>query len=180
VFKVICISGKAQNGKSETANWFKYLYEGDGKKVAIVPFARDLKQYLSDYYGFLGVKSELWRSRLQEFGQNVRENVDEDFFATRTFDSICALAENGFEIFICDDMRYVNELEMMKNFGENVEFVRVNRSDFESILTPEQKNHQSEVDLDDYNKWDYYINCESGIENIRCAVKNIYERMNNE
>ena len=180
MFKVICISGKAQNGKSEVAKWFKYLYEGDGYKVAIVPMARDLKQYLTDYYGFLGVKSELWRNQLQSFGQRVREQVDEDFFATRTFDSICALAENGFQIFIVDDMRYVNELEMIKNFGENVEFIRVNRINFESTLTDIQKLHPSETQLDDYDKWDYTISCESGIDKIQIAVQNIYKVMDNE
>ena len=75
---------------------------------------------------------------------------------------------NEWNYVIIDDCRFVNELNRYDETWDTTT-VRVNRLNFESNLTPEQKNHPSETALDNYN-FDYVINSESGLDNLEKEV----------
>jgi hypothetical protein len=63
------------------------------------------------------------------------------------------------------DTRFHNEASLFNNAIT----VRVNRLNFKSPLTEEQQNHSSETDLDDFD-FDYYIDSESGLDNLQKEV----------
>lgn len=70
---------------------------------------------------------------------------------------------------IIPDCRFKNEIESWKRDGFDVSVVRMERQDFSSELTEEQKNHASEIDLDDYT-FDMHFIVPDGYSNIiNCA-----------
>jgi hypothetical protein len=87
------------------------------------------------------------------------------------------LFPNEWDYVLIPDTRFPNEIQRMIDDGFSVFSVRVNRTDFESKLTYEQKNHISEIALDDY-KFDYTINTISDLEVLKKKLKVMYEYMN--
>jgi hypothetical protein len=160
--KVILISGKAENGKTETAKIIKSYLESHGKRVLIIPFADYLKFTCEKYFGWNGKKDEEGRKCLQDTGKKARDR-DLDFWVRIVVNFIKVFSDD-FDYFLVDDCRYENESGCFK--GLDYLTVRVERLNFENSLTPEQREHISETELDNA-KFDRYIRSESGIDNLR-------------
>lgn len=151
--KIITMSGKAEAGKSYTANIIKNYYEDHGISVAIINFAWVLKHLAHDFYDWDGTKSEVGRSILQNLGNAIREK-DKNFFVNSTINIIKALSWD-FDVFIIDDTRYLNEINTIKEQFECTT-VKVIRDGHINSLTDAQKKHSSETELDDY-MFDVYL-----------------------
>lgn len=170
--KIILISGKAEHGKTATANILIKLLQEQKQKVIKIPFARYLKLILKDFYGWNGEKTSYWREQLQIVGTDrIRKELKmPTFHCGRVCDDIKVIW-NDFDYVIIDDCRFRNELFYTKAvFPNNVISIRVNRKNYKSSLSPEQLEHESETDLDN-EKFDYYISAESGLDNLERAVK---------
>lgn len=96
-------------------------------------------------------KSDRWRQLLQEIGDGLRKQVNPSIWMDYL---VASLEEDG--LYICDDMRYKNEYEVMRNAGFTL--IRLNISpdvQAERVKTlygdidPKRLTHPSEVDLDD-------------------------------
>ncbi|MGL4573075.1 MAG: hypothetical protein ACRCVJ_18690 [Clostridium sp.] len=170
--KIILISGKAENGKSTCATFIKEKLESRGKKVLVTRFARYLKMYIQDIYDWDGVtKDEFYRNELQQLGTDIiKEKLNlKAFHAKRLAEDAEIYKELGVDVVIIDDTRFRDELCYMKSmFPDDVISIRVNRNNFESELTNEQKNHSSETDLDSY-KFDIICNVDGISGLIRCS-----------
>lgn len=181
--KIILISGKSHNGKSEVAKIFKQLLEQQGKKVLILPFAKYLKQYLHDYFGWDGInKDEVYRSNAQYIGTEIiRKKLKKPLFhAMRICDDIEILGDKA-DYFLIDDCRFLNELTYtMARFPHKTISIRVSRVNYNSPLTEEQQNHPSETDLDDYKGFDYYIYSKNSIENLEFETKRVFNKIMND
>ena len=66
--KVICISGKAQNGKDTTAKILEEKLISDGNKVLIAHFGDLVKYVCKTFFGWDGKKDENGRTLLQYVG----------------------------------------------------------------------------------------------------------------
>jgi len=155
--KIILISGKSNNGKSEFTKLIKNKLESQGKKVVVMAFAKYIKMYLKDYFGWDGVtKTEEVRSHLQRLGTDkIRNQMNMSNFHVERVCTDIKVLEDDFDYFILDDVRFHNEIYYTKAmFGNDVITIRVNRINFESPLTLEQQNHSSEVALDNF-RFDY-------------------------
>lgn len=96
-------------------------------------------------------KSDRWRQLLQEIGDGLRQKVNPRIW----MDYLAAsLEEDG--LYICDDMRYRNEYEVMSNAGftlirlhisPEVQAERVR--ELYGDVDPQRLLHPSEIDLDD-------------------------------
>lgn len=160
--KVILISAKAEHGKTTAANIIKEYLESHNKKVIIIPFADYLKFSCGRYLGWNGKKDEQGRSFLQDKGKKARDkNID--FWAGLVAGYVTVYSDEA-DFFIVDDCRYKNEFECFK--GLDYLTIRIERLNFENHLTPEQRKHVSETDLDDA-VFDRYIRSESGVENLK-------------
>jgi hypothetical protein len=147
---IIGISGKFASGKDHAANHLVNLY--DFTKIG---FADKLKSVCADLFGMV----EKDRTLLQVVGQKMRE-VDELVW-------VCyALKDNSADSrIVVPDVRYRNEAKFIRNMGgilirlECGQYERVSR--YEKVYgytpSPEQINHASETDLDDFLLWDYVI-----------------------
>jgi hypothetical protein len=126
-------------------------------------FAKYIKQYAKDYFGWDGREETKPRELLQQMGTElIREKLRKpNFHVSRTCEDIEILSEY-FDYFIISDCRFYNEVYYTKAiFPLDTITIRVNRTNYISELTPEQQAHKSETELDDYGGFDYIINAEN-------------------
>ena len=157
--KVICISGKAQNGKDTSAGILKNILEDYGNKVLIVHYADLLKFICKTFFGWNGEKDEAGRTMLQYVGTDVIRYKSPNYWVEFVA-KILSLFDSEWDYAIIPDTRFPNEIEVMKEFGFDVTHLRVARGNFESPLTKEQKEHPSETALDGY-AYDYKIEADT-------------------
>ena len=178
--KIILISGKSGNGKSTVAGLFKELLKKNGKKVLILPFAKYLKQYLKDYYGWDGyIKNIDYREKAQYIGTDIiRKKLHKPLFHVKRICEDIEIIGNLFDYIIIDDCRFLNELTYtMSQFPHQTISVRINRLDFNSKLTKEQLEHSSETDLDDYKYFDYTIWAKEGLDRLMGEAERVLSQM---
>lgn len=166
--KIITISGKAQHGKDTIGRFLKEKLEEQGNKVLITHYADLLKYICKMFFGWNGKKDIYGRTLLQQVGQTVREKTNGDYWVNSLI-SIIKLFPNEWEYIIIPDVRYENEISKLKDEFD-ITTVRIERLDFDNGMTDEQKNHESEIALDDYI-FDYKI-INNGDESIHNEVNN--------
>jgi len=172
---VFNISGKAESGKNEVCRIIKEHYESKEIKVCEMLFAKHIKQYAKDYFGWDGEEETKPRDLLQKIGTNlIRDKMNNpNFHANRLIEDVNILS-NYFEIFVISDCRFPNEVGLVRQaFQDNVITIRINRPNHISELTQEQLNHQSEAALDNYNHWDFVINNNGNIEQLKSKLDNM-------
>ena len=172
--KIILISGKAQNGKDSCANIIKQKLEQKNNKVLIAHFADLVKYVCEKFFNWNGQKDEKGRTILQYVGTDVVRTQRPNFWVDFIID-ILTLFKDEWDYVLIPDCRFTNELNRYNETWDTTT-VRVNRLNFTSILTPEQKNHISETALDNYN-FDYVINSENGLDNLKKEVDKFLEWM---
>jgi hypothetical protein len=170
--KVILFSGKATEGKDASANILKDLLERDGKKVLLTHYGDLLKYICKTYFGWNGEKDEVGRLILQKTGTDVIRHKMPNFWVRFVAD-ILLMFPDEWDYCLIPDCRFPNEVEVMNGLFDTL-IVRVNRLNYESPLTEEQQNHISETALDNY-QFDYYLDSESGLDNLRVEVEKMYE-----
>jgi hypothetical protein len=147
--KVCCISAKARHGKDTAAAMIAEYLESKGKKVLITHYADLLKFICKNYFGWNGEKDEEGRTLLQYVGTDVVGKQKPEYWAEFIVD-VLKFFKGQWDFILIPDCRYPWEVSTMKdNFETTV--LRVERPNFESNLTEEQKKHASEVMMDDYN-----------------------------
>ena len=169
--QIYLIAGKAQHGKDSVANILKNKLDG---KTLIIHNADWLKCMAQLYMGWDGQKGEKGREILQKLGtEKVRLGLNKPlFWVEKTCDTI-EILKNDFDYFLVPDTRFRNEVYYPQSrFPNCVKSIRVERLNFKSNLTDEQKNHLSETDLDNF-KFDYYIKSESGLDKLEIEVNSL-------
>ena len=172
--KVVLISGKAMSGKDTAASILKEIMEQDGKKVLTVHYADLLKYICKSFFGWNGEKDDIGRNLLQKIGTNVIREQQPNYWVD-FIESILLLFPNEWDFILIPDTRFPNEIIDMNNLFDTFS-IRINRTDFESSLTDEQKQHISETALDNF-KFDYYIDTISDLDYLRNKLVKMYEYM---
>jgi phosphomevalonate kinase len=173
--KVYLFSGKARSGKDTACEYFKTLLEKDNKSVAHTLYAKYIKGYAIDFFGWNGSEETKPREFLQRIGTDViRKRLNKpNFHADRICEDIEILSDY-FDAFLISDVRFPNEVLIPKEkFGKDAVTIRIIRTNFESDLTPEQQAHESETALDDFKGFDYVIKA-SNLEELYTQLNEIY------
>lgn len=164
--KVILISGKAEAGKTTTANIIKTFLEERGKKVACMSYGQYVKDTAKLIWNWDGKKDKKGRELLQWCGTDIVRAQDPNFWV----DSVIRLAkviDKHVDYLIIDDCRFLNEIETWRTVKyvtldeatdalasrqrfSDIITIRVERPGHENALTPEQRRHPSETELDNY------------------------------
>ena len=150
--RLFLISGKAGSGKNEVAGIIKeYL-----PKTVITS--------LSKYIKLFAIEMTEWkyddennkpRTFLQTMGDELR-SIDQNFLTKRIYEDI-DLYKKYYDNVVLSDVRLINELFYFKE-KENIEVItiRVNSLESKRELSNEEKNHLTEIELDNY-EFDYII-----------------------
>lgn len=145
---VFAISGHAQHGKDTVANALGNRLLEDGHKVLVTHYADLLKYICRMYFGWNGEKDEQGRHILQYVGTDVVREMRPDFWVDFVIAILEMFGEN-WDYVIIPDSRFPNEINRLKDYGFDVQHLRVVRPGFENNLTLEQRMHPSETALDD-------------------------------
>lgn len=176
--QVILISGKAQHGKDSTANILKNRLEKQNKKILITHYGDLVKYVCKTFFGWNGEKDEYGRTLMQRVGTDKIRRMYPDFWVYFVKD-ILTVFNNEWDYVFIPDCRFANEIKAFEEFGFDYITLRVTRLNYKSPLTEAQKAHESETALDDYI-FDYYINSESGLDNLEIEVDKFIKEMTDE
>ena len=149
--EVILIAGKGRHGKDTTGNIIEEYLKEKGFKVARAQISRPLKEYARYYFGWDGREETKPRDLLQQLGTEViREKLGkEDFFVNRTIEDIEVLS-------YFFDFLIIIEIEKISKVTKPLK-LKIVRKDFDNGFSEEQKHHRTEVELDNYDNFDYII-----------------------
>ena len=173
--KIYLISGKARHGKDTFSSYLKNAYESHGKKVIITQLSKYIKYYAREMTGWNLTEEDKPRELLQQLGTNViREKLGkEDLFIKRMIDDI-EIFSCFYDAIIISDCRLKKEVDDLKEaFPNNLVAINIFRPNFDNGLTEEQKKHKTEVDLDDYDKFDIKI-INTTLEELEKSALNVY------
>ena len=153
---IILISGKAEAGKTTTAQILKEELEQQYKsKVLLTNFAGTLKFICKNFFNWNGEKDEAGRALLQRIGTDIVRKKDPDFWVN-FMKSVLRLFEGEWDYVLIDDVRFENEISLIKSAFDCVTTLRIERPNYSNHLTEEQRQHPSETSLDDF-KFDFTI-----------------------
>lgn len=173
--KIFLISGKARHGKDTISSMLKEIAENNNKKVIITQLSKYLKYYAKEIVGWDFNEETKPRQFLQDLGNKVRIDMGKyDFFTDRMIEDI-EIFNNYFDIIIISDVRLKNEINKIKSAYANAISINVFRPNFDNGMTEEQKNHLTEIDLDDFKNHDYIVE-NTTLENLREKANEIYEK----
>lgn len=164
------ICGKARSGKHEVNKFISdYLKECD-HKVCSIQIMRTLKGYLKDYFGWDGHDETKPRELLQKFGTEIiREKLNMPLFHIDRLTEDINVLSAYFDTFIVDDIRFPLEIEELTKRFKDVVVINVERDI--NTLTEEERKHITEVALDNYNEYDYVIENNSNLDDLKEKVE---------
>lgn len=174
--KIFIFSGKARSGKDSSCEYLKKKLLQDNIPSAQLLYAKYIKQYAQDYFGWNGKEETKPRKLLQELGTDIiRKKLNKPNFHVNRICEDIEILNNYFNVFLISDCRFENEIEIpKKQFGNQVISIRLIRENYKSELTEEQQNHISETALDNYNNFDYVIKA-NDLNKLYLHLDRIYE-----
>lgn len=153
---IIGLSGKARVGKDTVADYLVTHYGFERCSFAIY-----LKSIAKNIVGWDGIKDHRGRKLLQDLGTVVRQ-YDPTFWI-RPVVSFIGMDTN--KDYVITDVRHFNEAEAISNLGGFL--VRINRDE---ATIGELGNHESEIKLDSYKRFDLIIDNNGGFDELFAKV----------
>ena len=156
--KVYVIGGKAKTGKNTFGEYLREELKKYGYKPCILHITEPLYSYARNYFDWNGNENDKPREFLQKMGiEIIRDKMDKkDFLLNRLFEDIEILS-NFFDTFIIVDARLVREFEIIKDRYDDVVTIKINRKLGHSVLSIDEQNHITELEVDLYKDYDYII-----------------------
>lgn len=174
---IYLLSGKARNGKDTIAGFLKKFYEADGKKVIYSRAGKYIRYYAIEMTGWDGSEETKPRDLLQELGTEVIRNKlnKKEMFIQRQLDDI-EIYSYFYDAIIVPDIRLPREIDSVKEKFDNVVTIKVNRINFDSSLTGNQKKHITETAMDNYKDFDYIVTNDT-LEKLEEDIYKIYREV---
>lgn len=183
--RIYLIHAKAQSGKDTCAEYMKEVYEAKGKRVLIIAFADYVKFVLDKYYHTPACRTPEYRTRIQSFATDqVRKSVP-NYWAEVVAQLLYAIRDD-FDIVIIPDWRFKNELSALEfylmdevHMGQiaivKMFLYRIKNQETDH-MTDDQRQHQSETELDNFVNFDYNILNKTGcLDETKEHLKSIIE-----
>ena len=174
--KLYLISGKARHGKDTFSGYLSDVYKENGKKIIVTQLSKYIKYYAREMTGWNLTEEDKPRELLQTLGTSViREKLGkEDLFINRMKDDI-EIFSCFYDAIIISDVRLKKEIDDLRRAFPDLVSINVFRPNFDNGLTEEQKKHKTEIDLDDYDKFNEQV-INTTLEELRKTAKKIYTK----
>lgn len=172
--KLYLICGKARAGKDTFAKLIKQEEEKNSKKVCILKLTAPLYRWAEDYFNYDKEKDEKPRELLQTLGYDILQLKlkKKDFLLDYLITTIEVL-DDYYDVGLITDGRLVHEIEVLKEKYPNIKTILLtNKKD--NKLTNKEKNHQTEIDLDDYQDFNYIVE-NKDMESLKLETLKIVE-----
>lgn len=181
--KIFLISGKAGSGKGAVGEALERELMKDGYPVLTISFGDAVKDALTRYYDWDGIKDKHGREMLQKLGTEQMRAMFPDFWAEYVAKFIAATRKDWVYVII-PDWRFINEFDVINDYNSDVTTIRVERYDengnvyINPEMTDEQREHVSETELDKF-PFDYIIENRGNLEELEDNVLAVLEDLNN-
>ena len=153
--KLFIISGKARSGKNQVSKVIEEYYSNN--KVITISFGYYIKDYAKRISDWDGNEETKPREFLQQLGiELIKNKINNKLFINRILEDI-EIFSYFYDIIVVNDARLIDEIEILKEKYPKSISIRVIRDNYDNKLTIDQKNHLTEIDLDNYNNFDYII-----------------------
>lgn len=173
--KIYIMCGKAKHGKDTFSAYLRNVYEKNNKKVIVTQLSKYIKYYAREMTGWDLSEESKPRELLQQLGTGViREYLKkEDLFINRMIEDVDVFS-CFYDAIIISDVRLKKEINDLRKVFPELVCVQVFRPDFDNGLTEEQKNHKTEIDLDDFEDFDVKI-INTTLEKLEESAENLYK-----
>lgn len=153
---IYLICGKARSGKDTFGRKLSDKLKLLGYNPCIMHITEPLYNYAKNYFNWDGNLDNKPREFLQEMGIHIiKEKLGKDkFLINRTFEDIEILS-NFFDTFIITDIRLIKEIEEFRKKFQHIKVIYITRLDYDNLLSSKEKEHITEMELDNYNNFDY-------------------------
>jgi len=169
------ISGKARHGKDTVAGLIEKIYKEKNQSIINLQYSSYIKEYAKKISGWDGSEETKPRTLLQELGTDViRNKIDSLFFVNRIIGDI-KVYSYYFDVITVSDVRAKVEIDVPKESIDGIVAINVVRPNFDNGLSLEQQKHFTEVDLDDYDKFDYEIINDGTLEKLEEKVRKMVD-----
>lgn len=170
--KIYLLSGKAKSGKDEVSKIITNYYKD--KKCISLSYSYYLKDYIKRITNWDGNNETKPRDLMQEIGIDLIKNkINKNLLINRLLEDI-EFFSYFYDIIVITDARLKEEIDLPISKYSNITTIRINRENYDNMLTINQKNHITETDLDNYTNFDYIID-NSNYEDLEKRVKQILE-----
>ena len=166
--RIVLISGKARNGKDQTAQFIKEYLESVDKRVLVTHYADFLKDFCKNNYGYHGVKDEKDRAILQHVGTDIVRKNNPDAWVNMMVELLRGI-NTEFDFVLIPDVRFHNEISVIKKNFSDVLCLNVVRFNFDNGLTALQKAHASETSLPEY-EFDITVRNSGTLDDLKTLV----------
>ncbi len=168
--KIFVIGGKAKSGKNTFGEFLREELKDYGYKPCVMHITEPLYSYARTYFNWNGNEDDKPREFLQKMGiEIIRDKLGKkEFLLNRLYEDIEILS-NFFDAFIITDARMVYEFTSLKEKFEDVVTIKLERKNYNSELTEEEKNHITEKEVDEYDEFDYVIENRS-LDDLKAAA----------
>ena len=172
--KIFIISGKSASGKDTTAKFIKEYCHNKGLNCINMQFSSYIKMY-AELITEQNINEETKpRTLLQDLGSIIRENVNKYFFINRIIEDI-RICSNYTDIITISDARLPEELDIISKEFKNTYKINIIRPNYNTELSNEQKNHITEIALDNYHNFDYIIINDGNLKDLYSKIENIIQ-----
>jgi len=173
--KIFLVAGKAQSGKDFVGKKIQNYYDQFDQKSVITRFSKYVKLYAKEMTDWNGLEEEKPRKFLQQMGTFIREKMDNPYFFIKRMIEDIEIYSNFFDNVIITDVRLPDEIEQIKKLYKDAVVIYV-KNEKENNLKPKEKEHFTEIALDDYEDFDYIIynngqDLDEKIENILGSIE---------
>ena len=177
---IIGISGKKGSGKD---TFYKIVREINSDFVNL-KFADKLKSICAEITGlpinyfydrdYYGIYLDRWGMTIREFMQKLgtealRENFDPEIWVK----SLMVEIEDRNQPAIITDVRFKNEANAIKDAGGYLVRINPGFSSYENT----NDQHRSEIELDDYEDWDFLINNNKDLDSYVKSVILVFNQI---
>lgn len=171
--KIYILSGKAKSGKDEVSKIITKYYKN--KKCISISYSYYLKDYIKRITGWDGSEENKPREFLQQLGiELIKNKINDKLLINRLIEDI-EVFSYFYDVIIVTDARLEEEIKMPKQKFNNAKTIRINRNNIDNKLAQEEKNHLTEIALDNYFDFDYIINNNGDIKILEEEVLKIME-----
>lgn len=177
---IVLIAGKARSGKGEVAKILEREFLSQGKRVVISPYTKYLKRYIYEITGEYSDGDDKPRDMLQNISSDIIKGKlnNKDFFINRQLEDL-AFYSYFMDIVIIPDVRFEEELSVIKENYPNSISIGIKRKNYISTLTKKQQEDITEIALDNYKDYDYLIE-NTSLDNLNNQVINIIDKLKKE
>ncbi len=173
--RVFLIAGKSGSGKDRTAKIIKEYYQKKEESTVITSFSKYLKLYAYEMTGWNGKDEEKPRKFLQTLGSIIREDMHWPYFLIDRMFKDLEIYDRYFDNVVISDVRMIEEVRTFKTELEKCYAIHI-KGPLNKKLTKEEQEHITEIELDNYDKFDYTIeNFKEG--NLEKEVTHILEEI---